>query len=134
MDRIGFANFNLIFGSAHFVLMCVILRHHSSCILTSEPSTLNKGYNSSRVTFRPLNDYLLFGSFFENYECSPTFWATSFHSMGYESILAQNGFGYILGDFFANSSGHPECKTPGYLFHTRFTKSFQSFSCFALQD
>jgi hypothetical protein len=26
----------------------------------------------------------------------------------YVFILAKNGLGYILGDFFTNSSGHPE--------------------------
>jgi hypothetical protein len=46
--------------------------------------------------------------FIENYKCSPQFCAaTFFHGEGYALILTKNWLGYILGDFFENSSGHP---------------------------
>jgi hypothetical protein len=47
-----------------------------------------------------------FGLFFTNYRCSPKFWATVFQSIYYALILTKFGLGYILGDFFTNSSGH----------------------------
>jgi hypothetical protein len=34
-------------------------------------------------------------------------WAAFFHGFSYALILAQKWLGYILGDFFKNSSGHP---------------------------
>jgi hypothetical protein len=34
-------------------------------------------------------------------------WATFFRGANYELILTNNLLGYILGDFFTNSSGHP---------------------------
>jgi hypothetical protein len=37
---------------------------------------------------------------------SPNFGAT-FSVISFALILAKNEFGYILGDFFTNSSGHP---------------------------
>jgi hypothetical protein len=40
------------------------------------------------------------GSFFEYYKYSPKFCATLPHSSGFILILANNGLGYILGDFF----------------------------------
>jgi hypothetical protein len=33
-----------------------------------------------------------------------------FHGTRYELILANNWLGYILGDFFKNSSSHPACE------------------------
>jgi hypothetical protein len=39
-------------------------------------------------------------------EVAKMYGATFFHGRSYLIILAKNGFGYILGDFF-NSSGHP---------------------------
>jgi hypothetical protein len=35
-------------------------------------------------------------------------WASFFHAISYVSILTKNGLGYILGEFFKNSSGHLE--------------------------
>jgi hypothetical protein len=49
-----------------------------------------------------------FEQFFVNCKSSPQFWATLSHSLGYALILAKNGLGYILGEFFSNSSGHPD--------------------------
>jgi hypothetical protein len=37
----------------------------------------------------------------------PHFWATFFNRRGYTLIWQENRLGYILGDFFTNSSGHP---------------------------
>jgi hypothetical protein len=45
--------------------------------------------------------------YFENQRCSPHFWATFFHGLGYALNFTKNGLGYILGDLFINSSGHP---------------------------
>jgi hypothetical protein len=35
------------------------------------------------------------------------FWSNFSRSLDYAIILTKNRFGYILGDFFTNSSGHP---------------------------
>jgi hypothetical protein len=43
----------------------------------------------------------------ENYKKYPTSLGYFFHGVGYALFLTLNGFGYILGDFFINSSGHP---------------------------
>jgi hypothetical protein len=37
--------------------------------------------------------------FFENNKSSPNFWATFYNSKSRHLIFAQNGLGYILGDF-----------------------------------
>jgi hypothetical protein len=47
----------------------------------------------------------------ENYRNSPQFCATYFQSRDYVSILTKNGLGYILGDYFTNSSGRPGLKS-----------------------
>jgi hypothetical protein len=46
-------------------------------------------------------------SFCENYRSSTGNWATSLHGKIAVLIIAKNGLGYILGDFFTNASGHP---------------------------
>jgi hypothetical protein len=46
-----------------------------------------------------------FGQFFENYKSSPNCWSPFFHSKCDNMYI--NGLGYILGDFFKNTSGHP---------------------------
>jgi hypothetical protein len=45
----------------------------------------------------------------QNYRNSSHSWATFFLGKIYVLILTKNGLGYILGDFFTNSSGHPGC-------------------------
>jgi hypothetical protein len=45
--------------------------------------------------------------FFENDKSSVISWASFFHGTSYVFILTKNVLGYILGDFFTNSSGHP---------------------------
>jgi hypothetical protein len=47
--------------------------------------------------------------FIENDRSSPHFCSTFFQSIDYVFILTKIGFGYISGDFFENSSGHPDC-------------------------
>jgi hypothetical protein len=49
-----------------------------------------------------------FGQWFEIYIISANFWATFLCDTSYVLILTKNGLGYILGDFFKNSSGHPD--------------------------
>jgi hypothetical protein len=63
----------------------------------------------TRVT--SLEEFSPIGHFFEYYESSRKFWATFPHSSGFILILAKNGLGYIFGDFFTISSGHPESNT-----------------------
>jgi hypothetical protein len=46
------------------------------------------------------------GSFF-NYKSSANSLATVFHETSYVIVLTKDVFGYSLGDFFVNSSGHP---------------------------
>jgi hypothetical protein len=45
--------------------------------------------------------------FFVNYRSSSHFLATFSHCCGYALNFTKNGLGYVLGDFFTNSSGHP---------------------------
>jgi hypothetical protein len=44
---------------------------------------------------------------FENYRSSTENLGHFFHRTSYVSILTRHGLGYILGDFFTNSTGHP---------------------------
>jgi hypothetical protein len=37
-------------------------------------------------------------------------WLHLFTKKSYVQILINNGLGYILGEFFTNSSGHPACE------------------------
>jgi hypothetical protein len=55
-----------------------------------------------------------FGQICENYKSSPHFRA-SFSAVKnlYALILTKNGFGYILGDSFTNSSGRPAANKEG---------------------
>jgi hypothetical protein len=57
-----------------------------------------------------------FGYFFQIKEIAYIdYWATYFHGKSYVFVLAKNGLGYILGDFFTNASGHPGKKQDCYL-------------------
>jgi hypothetical protein len=47
---------------------------------------------------------------YENCRIGPHFCATLFPSIDYVFFLTKNGLGYISGDFFANSSGHPDAR------------------------
>jgi hypothetical protein len=49
----------------------------------------------------------LFGQLFENYRASPKIWTTFFPRKKLCINFDKSGLGYILGDFFTNSSGHP---------------------------
>jgi hypothetical protein len=44
--------------------------------------------------------------FFDNLQTIPNFGLLFFHGKSYALTLRTNGLGYILGDFFTNSSGH----------------------------
>jgi hypothetical protein len=51
-----------------------------------------------------------FGQFIENFKSYPNYWASIFHDTRYVHTyltFTKNELGYILGDFFTNSSGHP---------------------------
>jgi hypothetical protein len=48
------------------------------------------------------------GSFFKVTEVTQILRATFIYCRGYELILAENGSGFILGNYFENSSGHPD--------------------------
>jgi hypothetical protein len=64
---------------------------------------------------RPLDDCLLFNTvyrfFLENYRSDIDF----FQRLGSCKILTKNGLGYILGDFFNNSSGHLATHAPSFV-------------------
>jgi hypothetical protein len=59
--------------------------------------------------FRPLDDCLLWTVFGKLQKfVVQNFWLLNiFHRTYYVLILTKYGLGYILGDFFLNSSGHP---------------------------
>jgi hypothetical protein len=66
---------------------------------------MNKLWVTVRVT--RLGEISPFGRCFENCKSSAKFLATFFHGTNTVLILAKYALGYILGDFFTNSSGHP---------------------------
>jgi hypothetical protein len=78
------------------------------CFAMSSPRCL-----ASRVTglaaFRTLGDCLLW-SVFEKSQKWLKIFCHFFHGKLSILILTKNGLGYILGDFFANSSGHSVVK------------------------
>jgi hypothetical protein len=49
---------------------------------------------------------------FVNYKSGQNFGAAFYHRKSYTIIWTQNGLGYILGDFLANASGHPDWFAP----------------------
>jgi hypothetical protein len=55
-----------------------------------------------------LGDFFTFGMFLKIKEVAH-FGAIFSNSTRYVLILTNNWLGYILGDFFTNSSGHPAC-------------------------
>jgi hypothetical protein len=44
---------------------------------------------------------------FANNRTSANVWDTNFHGTSHVLILSKNGWGYIWGDIFTNSPGHP---------------------------
>jgi hypothetical protein len=64
--------------------------------------------------FSPNGRLFALGSFLENYRISPHFCATFILFVSLWFNFDKNGLGYILGDSFKNSSGHPE---PEQAFH-----------------
>jgi hypothetical protein len=60
------------------------------------------------ANFGQLGDYFSLGSFFvENFGWSQKIYYFFYTEKCYILLLPKNDFGYILGDFFINSSGHP---------------------------
>jgi hypothetical protein len=70
----------------------------------------------NRVTrlgeFSPNGWLFTLASFFENLLKHPTFLGYLFPRQGFCVDSDKNGLGYILGDFFTNSSGHPASELP----------------------
>jgi hypothetical protein len=74
-------------------------------------------YNKKKLTKKPLsqscqNIIRKLSKVKNKCVCIPTFSDNTFsekeeHSFQYFHYLIKNGLGYILGDFFTNSSGHP---------------------------
>jgi hypothetical protein len=58
--------------------------------------------------FSPIRHLFTLGSSSENDKSSPNFGICTFQEGKIDVlVLTKNGMGYILGDFFTNSSGHP---------------------------
>jgi hypothetical protein len=57
--------------------------------------------------FSPIGPIFYSGRFFEKDKISPNFCATFSRDSSCVLILTQHGLGYILGEFFTNSSGQP---------------------------
>jgi hypothetical protein len=57
--------------------------------------------------FSPTGQFFSLCSFLKVTEVAHIFGARSFHGKKFCIDFDKNGLGYILGDFFANSSGHP---------------------------
>jgi hypothetical protein len=51
-----------------------------------------------------------FGQLIENYKNSPQCGTTFLTARILQYFGQKNGLGYILGDFFTNSSGHPDLR------------------------
>jgi hypothetical protein len=65
----------------------------------TQAGLLNQGDQIGRI---------FFGQYFENHKSNPNFCAYfSEEEIISVLLLRKNGLGYILGDFFTNSSGHP---------------------------
>jgi hypothetical protein len=66
----------------------------------------------ARVTrlgeFSPIRFLFTLRSFFENYLSSANLWTPFSKCISHVFILPKNCLGCILGDFFTNSSGHPD--------------------------
>jgi hypothetical protein len=57
--------------------------------------------------FSPIGRLFTLGCYLKITEAAKTIWLHFFHGTIYLFILTQNGAGYILGDAYSNSSGHP---------------------------
>jgi hypothetical protein len=51
----------------------------------------------------------LFWAVFENFKSIPILWGYFFHGKSYAYTLTKNGWGYILGNFALQPTGHPVC-------------------------
>jgi hypothetical protein len=68
-----------------------------------------KCYLQNRVTgfgeFSSIGWLFIMRSFFDD-RCSQNYWANFFHGKNYVLYVTEIALGYILGDFFTNSSSH----------------------------
>jgi hypothetical protein len=60
--------------------------------------------------------FTYFGQVFENYRSSSTFGANVYNGKNRILILTKSVLGYLLGDFFRDSSGHPATGLPDGFF------------------
>jgi hypothetical protein len=89
-----------IFSQTHLVTLAA--RHtwsSASFVRTNQGDQIGRVFAQWEIVY--------FGQWFKNYRSSAHFWATFFHGTSHVSILTKKMLGYILGDFFTNSSGHP---------------------------
>jgi hypothetical protein len=75
--------------------------------LAAEAAVVYKQGDQIGRIFAPNGRLFLLGIFFEKYRSSPNLLATLPFGKIYALIVTNKGLGYILGDFFTNSSGHP---------------------------
>jgi hypothetical protein len=78
--------------------------------ITANISRTERGCQSDWANFRSLGDCLLWAGFFKLKKVDDIF-RLLLPTIGYALSLQKNGLGYILGDFFTNSSGHPVCQS-----------------------
>jgi hypothetical protein len=57
-----------------------------------------------------MGDLVSFGQLFETNISSPHFWTTFIQQLSFFINFNKKRLGYILVDFFKNSSGHPACQ------------------------
>jgi hypothetical protein len=78
--------------------------------------------------FSPILEIVYCGQFYENLRSSPNFLPTFFRSKSSILIFTRNVLGYILCEFFTNSSDHPD-QNPEFLFESDFLAGAVSYSC-----
>jgi hypothetical protein len=82
------------------------------CIFLPPPQTQRSDQGDQIGPILAYGRLFIFGQPLDNCKSSSNFFATFFH----RTILTKHVLGYILGDFFTNSSGHPEKEFPSKIF------------------
>jgi hypothetical protein len=82
-----------------------LIRDQSINDLTPSEKTWEQGDQNGRIFTNW--SVVFFGQFIENYRSSSNSKATFFPQYHLCINFYKNGFGYVLGDFFTNSSSHP---------------------------
>jgi hypothetical protein len=86
------------------------------------PLTLSQKHMPSRVTRLDECSPITFGSFLKIKEVAICNWATV-----KVMYATKNGLGYILGDFFKSSSGHPDARVHLLIFFSSLVMLAQHF-------